>query len=227
MEITQRLAKESAREYAYRTIKYNIISLELEPGSMVSESKLSEELGVSRTPVHEALIELSKSKLVEVYPQKGSYISLIDSELVDEVRFLRLVLEKAMVELACDIASEEDIFLMKENLKLQEFYADHNASIKNLSLDNEFHKLLFVAAKKENTYRMLEEMTAHFDRVRTLSISIAGYKINVCDHKELLEAIQNKDKEMAKGIITTHLSRYTLNEKSLREKYPHYFKQRN
>lgn len=224
MQITERLAKESAREYAYRTIKYNIISLDLEPGSMVSESKLSEELGVSRTPVHEALIELSKASLVEVYPQKGSFISLIDSELVNEVRFLRLILEKAMVELVCEAATEEDIFLMKENLKLQEFYSEHPSSIKMLALDNEFHKLLFVICKKENSYRMLEEMTSHFDRVRRLSLSIHKDKINVADHNEILDAIEKRDKELAKDVITRHLSRYTIDEKLLKSEYPHYFK---
>jgi GntR family transcriptional regulator, rspAB operon transcriptional repressor len=224
MQVTERFPQETAREYAYRTIKYNIISLDLEPGSMVSESKLSAELGVSRTPVHEALIELSKPGLVEVYPQKGSVISLIDSELVNEVRFLRLVLEKAMVELVCEIASEEDIFVMKENLKLQEFYSEHPSPTKMLSLDNEFHRLLFVICKKENSYRMLEDMTAHFDRVRRLSLTVTGDKNNVADHKKILEAIEKGDTESAKEIITKHLTRYTIDEKLLRKEYPHYFK---
>jgi GntR family transcriptional regulator, rspAB operon transcriptional repressor len=224
MQVTERLHKESAREYAHRTIKDNIVSLDLEPGSMVSESKLSAELGVSRTPVHEALIELSKSNLVEVYPQKGSFISLIDSKLVDEVRFLRLVLEKAMIELVCEIATDEDIFPMRENLKLQEFYSEHHSPTKMLSLDNEFHRLLFVICKKENSYRMLEDMTAHFNRVRRLSLNVTGDKNNIADHRRILEAIEKRDAESAKNIITKHLTRYTIDEKLLRQEYPHYFK---
>lgn len=70
MNISDRQPKESARDYAFRVIKENIISLELIPGSMVSENELSNALGLSRTPVREALIELSKSQVVEIYPPK-------------------------------------------------------------------------------------------------------------------------------------------------------------
>src|SRR5690554_1585330 len=108
MSTTKRQLKESARDYALRLIKESIISLSLIPGSMVSESELSIKLGLSRTPVREALIELSKSQVVEIFPQKGIYISLIDPVLVEEDRFLRLVLEQAMVRMACDVATEED-----------------------------------------------------------------------------------------------------------------------
>lgn len=224
MQITPRLERETAREYAYRTIKDNIVFLDLLPGSMVSESELAVELGVSRTPVREALIELSKSDLVEIYPQKGSFISLINSELVDEARFLRLILEKAMVELVCDIATEEVLLPMKENLRLQEFYLEQASSAKVLSLDNEFHRLLFVIAKKEHSYRLLEGITTHFDRVRSLSLSVVRDMKIVTDHKEILEALQKKDKALAQDIITRHLGHYKIDEKSLREEYPHYFK---
>jgi DNA-binding GntR family transcriptional regulator len=225
MQMIQRLSRETAREYVYRTIRANIVSLDLAPGTMVSETELSVELGVSRTPVREALIELSKSNLVEIYPQRGSFIALIDSELVDEARFLRLVLEKAMVELVCDIATQDMLLPLEQNLKLQEFYLEQASSEQILLLDDEFHKLLFLICKKEYSYKMLETMIVHFDRVRSLSISaIRDIKI-VSDHKELLEAIRRKDKEMAKSIITKHLTRYKIDEEALRKEYSHYFKQ--
>ena len=76
MIVYERLKRETAREYALRIIRQNIISLDLEPGSRISENELASELGISRTPVREALIELSKIKVIEIYPQRGSYISL-------------------------------------------------------------------------------------------------------------------------------------------------------
>ncbi len=93
MEITARKSKETARDYAFRTLRKNIVNLKLQPGSMVSEKELADEMGISRTPTREALIELSKSQIVDILPQKGSYISKIDYSLVDEARFMRLVLE--------------------------------------------------------------------------------------------------------------------------------------
>ena len=69
MRLTERSAKETGREYALRMLKENIINLDLAPGSMLSENELSAEMSLSRTPVREALIELSRVKIVEVYPQ--------------------------------------------------------------------------------------------------------------------------------------------------------------
>jgi DNA-binding GntR family transcriptional regulator len=72
MIITERLPKESARDYALRILKHNIIHLELAPGIVVSENELSSQLELSRTPVREALIELSKSGIVEILPQRAA-----------------------------------------------------------------------------------------------------------------------------------------------------------
>lgn len=225
MQLLERKAKETAREYAFRIIKHNVVSLELEPGSMISENELAEFIGVSRTPIREALIELSKLRIVEVYPQKGSSISLIDSELVEEVRYTRLILEHAMVDLACDIATPEDILLLEENVRLHEFYLQHEVIDKQLQLDNRFHELLFTICNRHFTHELLEGMMTHFDRVRSLSLSTIKHNNVISDHRQVVNAISNKDKKLAKDIITNHLSRYKTDEERLRGKYPHYFKE--
>lgn len=81
MKLLERLPRESGGDYALRTIKENIINLELPPGSQISENELATEMGLSRTPVREALIELSKVKIVDIQPQKKSTIPLIDYDL--------------------------------------------------------------------------------------------------------------------------------------------------
>ncbi len=224
MQITPRLERETAREYAFRMIKENIVCLELLPGSMVSESELSAEMGLSRTPVREALIELGKLHLIEIYPQKGSFISLIDSEIVEEARFLRLVLEKAMVEEICDFQEEQALLPMKENLRLQEFYLQQKSPSQLLNLDNEFHRLLFVIAKKEHIYQLLAGITIHFNRARRLALFCNRDMNIVSEHKAMLEAMENKDRQLATSILTEHLEHYKVDEKALKEKYPNYFK---
>lgn len=223
MLITERFAKETAREYACRILKINIIMLELKPGSLVSENELAMEMGLSRTPVREALIELSKSKIVEIYPQKGSYISKIDYSLVEEARFLRLVLEKAIMELVCTEVDQEGLHELQENVKLQEFYLNNLAPNKLFELDNQFHYQLFVLAHKTQTYSLLDSMTAHFDRVRSMSLTtVKDIKI-IEDHNQILRAIENHDPEEGVRLITKHLSRYKLDEEELRHLYPNYF----
>lgn len=224
MQITEKLPGETAREYAFRIIKNNIISLELKPGSSISENELAKELGVSRTPIREAIIDLNNALIVEIYPQRGSYISLIDSNLVEESRFLREVLDTAVIQLACDVATEADIAKLEENVKLQEFYLDNFVPDKIMELDNEFHKMIFSMTKKERIYAMKNTMMIHYDRVRTLTlVAVKDIKI-VNDHRLMLEAIKEKDAEKAAALVKKHLSRYHIEEEELREKYPEYFK---
>ncbi|PKM51775.1 MAG: GntR family transcriptional regulator [Firmicutes bacterium HGW-Firmicutes-7] len=224
MHITERFAKETARDFALRTLKHNIIILELAPGSLVSENELASEMGLSRTPVREALIELSRAQIVEVYPQKGSVVSKIDYHMVEEARFIRVVLEKAIVELACECALEDDLSLLEKNIKLQEFYIQNPSPDKLLELDNEFHLDLFKMVHKIQTYYLMDSMMVHFDRVRSMSLhTIKDIKI-VEDHKAVLEAIKNKNKDQAKQAITKHLSRYIIDKDEIQKEYPDYFK---
>ncbi|AEV30304.1 transcriptional regulator [Sphaerochaeta pleomorpha str. Grapes] len=224
MIVTERTARETAREFASRTIKKNIINLELAPGSLVSESEIAAILGLSRTPVREALMELGKTNLVEILPQKGSRISLIDYSMVEESRFIRLVLECAIVKLLCGGISKEAYACLQEKIRLQEFYVEHNEPFKLLELDNDFHRELFSLANRMQTYQLMNSMTSHFDRVRSMSLStIKDIKI-VEDHIEILQAIYEKDPEKAEALMTKHLSRYKIDENFIRTKYPAYFK---
>ncbi len=224
MQITERFEKETSRDYALRMIKNNIIMLNLKPGSIVSENELASELGLSRTPVREAFIELNKTQIVEIYPQKGSYISKVCPSLVEEARFLRLVLENAMVELACQCATKNDLALLEENLKLQEFYLENYSPDKLLEMDNQFHKYIFQICNKMQTYYLMDSMMAHFDRVRSMSLhTVKDIKI-VEDHRKIVEAIKEKNKENGIAFMTKHLSRYQIDKDEIIKKYPDYFK---
>ena len=224
MKQVERLTSETAREYAFRAIIENIISLDLAPGTAVSENEISGFLGISRTPVRESIQELQKAAIVEIFPQRGSYISLIDSNFVEEAVFLRRVLDVAVIEEACELATDEDIMKMEENLALQEFYLQNMATEKIYELDNEFHRIIYVAAKKETIHKMRKTMMIHFDRVRTLSVeSVKDMKI-VADHRDMLEAIKVKDSVGAVKLVDKHLSRYQVDEYQIREEFPEYFK---
>lgn len=224
MRLTERYSKETGREYALRMLKDNIINLDLIPGSMLSENELSSEMHLSRTPVREALIELSKVGIVEIYPQKGSVVSFIDYKLVEEARFMRSVLEGAVVELACKMATEEAITELKENVKLQEFYLENRSPQKLLELDNEFHQMLFHMTSKDQIYQLMDSITIHFDRIRSMSLAAVKDLKTISDHQAIVEAIIAKDGDGAKMLMEKHLSRYKIDEEALRSKYPGYFK---
>jgi len=224
MEITSRTSKETARDYAFRTLKHNIVVLKLTPGSLVSEKELAVEMGISRTPTREALIELSKSQIVDIFPQKGSYISKIDYRLVDEARFMRLVLENAVIELVCDFATKENIASLEENIQLQNFYLDTKVYPKFFELDNEFHQILFSIANKNQTYHLMESMMIHFDRVRMIRLHTnSEVRELLDDHKAILDAVKQKEKNKAVSLMTMHLSRYKVDEEIVRQIGSDYF----
>lgn len=170
MKLEERHYAETAREYARRMLKENIISMDLKPGAMVSENELAAQLGLSRTPVREALMDMSQYGVVDVMPQRGSRISLIDYNLVEEARFARQVLEVAILPIVCENAVPAQIAQLRQNVRFQQLSQEPgmSGSFDLMELDNDFHRLLFHIAQKDNTMRMLEGMTIHFDRVRAL-----------------------------------------------------------
>lgn len=219
MRLSERYPKETGRAYALRMIKNNIICLELEPGSLVSENHLADEMGLSRTPVREALIELSKGGIVEVYPQKGSVISLIDYDLVEQARFMRGVMENAVVRLACEAATPDALLKLEENVKLQEFYLSVEQPTRLMELDDDFHETLFEIAQKGQIYSLIQNLTIHFNRVRNMVLTaVKNIKI-VQDHQAILEAVRERDPQRAAEIMDKHLSRYIIDEEEIRQKY--------
>ena len=219
--------RETSKDYALRVLKDNIIHLRLPPGSMLSENELALQLGLSRTPVREALQELSKVKLVEIYPQRGSAVSLIDYDLIEEACFMRQVLECATVKLTGERIRPEQLQAIGNNVALQEHCLSTNALERLWMLDNEFHHLLFTAARMEQTWQMMTSFTVHFDRVRNMSLTAVKNNHNIADHRAIYEALLSGDTERAHDVLSDHLSRYKVDETALRTSYPEsYFKQK-
>ena len=201
--------------------------MDLEPGAMVSENELSAQMGLSRTPVREALMDLAKYRVVDVLPQRGSRIALIDYALVEEARFAREVLEVAILDLVCSLATPADIAQLRQNVRLQTLVQepDMGQAQSMMELDDAFHQMLFRIAQKENTYNMLRSMTIHFDRVRSMALSVVKDSRIIADHQAICEAIAARDAQKAREIVIEHLRRVKVDEESIRRAYPQYIKE--
>ena len=223
MELLDRQPSENARSYALRVLLHNIITLELAPGSAVSENELSQILKLSRTPVREALIELSKMGLVDIQPQRGSYIAKIDYELVEESRFMRLVLENAVLALVCEGISPEHEEMLRANMEEETRHLEAGDYTRLFELETDFHRLLFTSVGKARTYSIIHSQMVHFDRLRALSLkSLKPDKI-VEDHENILYAIGRRDSELAEMLMTRHLTRHRVEKSELIKLYPDYF----
>ena len=223
MQVMQRLPRESGRDYAYRVIKDNIIRLELAPGSYISENELAAELGLSRTPVREALIELARAKVVEIAPQKRSIVAPIDERLVEEARFSRDVLECSVVQLVCEMATGEDLEKLEENVRLQEFYKENGQIAAIMELDDQLHKMLFSIAQKPQVYELVQSMAIHFDRIRSIALNDIRDLEIVTDHRRIVDSIRARDPQQASQFMKQHLNRCGVDAMAIREKFPQYF----
>ncbi len=222
MQVLERLYGEGAREYVLRVMKKNIIECALKPGEMLSENTLTEELHVSRTPVREALVELSKIDLIEVLPKRGSRVTKIDYALVEESNFARKILERAIVEICCGLDKAPDLREMEENIRLQKRYLHTSNQSRLLELDDEFHRLLFKLAGKQHVYEYLEDIRIPFDRIRYLSLLVIVDLQTVNDHIDILNAVRAGNKEEALVIMDKHLSRYLYDKSVIVKRFPDY-----
>lgn len=224
MIITNRATNENGRAFALRTLRENIIETELKPGDVLSEKALADEMGLSRTPVREALIQLSTLQIVEILPQRGSKIAFIDMNIVEEASFFRMTMEIAVAKLACQLANKNDYQELENILKLQDFYIQSESPIQLLKSDDQFHQYLFMITNKMKCYEMVTNMSIHFDRVRRLALNtMTDFKI-VEDHWHIYQAIREHDENEVEKQIINHLNRYHIDEADIRKTYPSYFK---
>lgn len=224
------LAGKATGEYVYGILRKNIIRMHIEPGEKISEQELSKVLGVSRTPVRESFIKLAKEGVVYILPQRGTYIAKIDMHQVDEARFIRRNLEKAVFAEFLDILNETHIKIMEQNLLKQkqlldlkgEWTAERYADF--LELDDEFHKIPYVIVGREMTWQFIESINLNYQRVRTLSFSLEHKLNSVYDeHTSLIQCLKSKDANKLMQILEKHISNLDLEKSKVAELFPNYF----
>lgn len=206
MNLLPKLNNETGKEYAYRVLKENIMSLELKPGQYLSETELAGKLGVSRTPIREVLMKLREEHLIDVKPQIGTYVSLIDTNLIYEAFFMRFVLEKEVVKLACESFSEKMLLELEKNLASQRFsYGKEHHEVEFHHLDNEFHKIIFSGVKMDEVWSGILKISTHYNRIRLLSELNTQNKNVLEQHEKIFDMIKNKNSSSVDAAITEHL----------------------
>lgn len=208
-----RLSSETNNNYAYRAIKKGIVSLELQPGQLLSVGELTEALHISSTPIKSALWKLQQEHLVDIIPQVGSYVAKMNSELVEEAAYMWFNLEKEMMKLACDFFPEGSLNLLKRNLHLQEMLLDEKKAFvdqkdwtrKLHELDEQFHAIIFESQRRNNTWKAIEQMTSNYQRMINLSQVDSHFETLIAEHKEILSIIEKKETERVESVLRNHI----------------------
>lgn len=217
---------ENNRQYVYRILKENIMNLYLEPGESISEGEIGEHLNVSRTPIREAIVKLGEERLLNVYPQKGSYVSKIDLKLVTESLFMRKTLEKEVLTMAIEKGVSESLLKnLEKNLHFQKVLFKMEDDLHEfLYLDNEFHCIIFREYEMERVWETIKQFNTHYDRLRLLdALEKTNLEKALSQHEDIISILKEGRVEDIDTTITDHLSNFKKVISSLEEKYPTYF----
>ena len=223
---TGRATGSSAREQVYLALRDAIVSAELEPGRRLSENELAERLGVSRTPIREALVHLREERLVAIVPQLGTFVTLISPQAVADAAFVREALECAAIRLTTQRATEAGLADLQANLAAQERAeadGDHDAFDR---LDEALHHLLCELSGHEVAWSLARRANGHLDRVRRLSLPEPGYLGEmVAEHHAVVAAVAEGDADAAEAALRHHLRMVLSSVPAIREAHPDYFEE--
>lgn len=216
--------KGSTRDFAYNCLKEQIINWDLKPGTKISEKEVAQILEVSRTPVREAFLQLAQEELLTIVPQRGTIVSKIDLSLVEEGRFVREHIEKAVVREVCANINENQLFQLETNITMQELCLEKGSHNRLFQLDEEFHQLLFEICNKKRTWNNVRRMNSHFDRLRMLRlVENHDFEVVVDQHREIFKSISEKNPDKAESIMEKHMKLVFVEWKELKVKNPEYF----
>lgn len=207
----------------HRILRAAIIRGDLVPGQAISEIEISKKFSVSRQPVREAFIKLAEERLIEVLPQRGTYIRKISVKEVLDARHLREIIEVSIVR---EVAEKHDAGLIRtlrtliaEQRKVKQ--GDNQAF---LLLDEEFHKTLALHAGREYAWRVTEGIKAQMNRVRFLTFDSATPMGQLADeHAGVVDAIEAGDADLAARRMETHVRALIYSLPLIAARYPEHF----
>lgn len=206
------------------SIRNAIVQLQLKPGNPLSEAEIARQLGVSRQPVREAFIKLAESGLVEVRPQRGTFVRLISVREVENARFLREAIEVAIVRKAVAAASAQDVAGMEYLIGRQRVTAEAGDTAGFLRLDEKFHQAIAASADCDDAWRVLEGLKAQMDRVRYLSLPEATpLETIIAQHAGIVDAIKAVSPAQAEVAMRRHLSEILISLPRLSGEHPSFF----
>ncbi|HEI8867572.1 GntR family transcriptional regulator [Serratia sp. AKBS12] len=190
----------------YRYLRKDIVDCTIPPGTLLSEKEISTRFSVSRQPVREAFIKLAEAGLVQILPQRGTFVMKISAKRVADGRFIRQAVECAIVRRVAVSVTPQQLVLLEHNLHRQELAAQNHQIREFLTLDDEFHQLLTQLANCPLAWETIETIKATMDRVRFLSLSeVSPPESLIQQHYRIFDALKAHDPDAAERAIHDHL----------------------
>jgi DNA-binding GntR family transcriptional regulator len=214
----------TTRGQVYSVLRDAVVQGTFEPGRRLSENELAEMLGVSRTPIREALVRLADDRLVEIAPQLGTFVSRISETAIADAQFIREALECAAVRLAAGKATREDLAALDGIVTRQREVSARQDFDRFFVLDEEFHGALVTLSGHGIAWSLAQRANGHLDRVRRLSLPQPRYLTEmVAEHELVVEAVRRGDADAAELAMRHHLRMVLSALSAIRDEHPDYF----
>jgi DNA-binding GntR family transcriptional regulator len=195
----------SLADQVFEHLETDILSGKYARGEILTESKLSAELGVSRTPIREALRRLEQEHIIEESGKGSIVIGITENDLID-IFLIREKLECMAASLAAERCTEEQLAELKETLEFQEFYLSKQDAEHIKLMDNKFHRTLYRLTGSMTFYDTLVPLHKKIQKYRRASVeSKSRANASVLEHRKIFEAIAEKNSELAAKYAKEHV----------------------
>jgi DNA-binding GntR family transcriptional regulator len=197
----------SLRGRVFHKIRTDILNGKYKENEELKEVAIGQELGVSRTPVREALRQLELEGLVQIIPNRGAFVTGIQAKDVRDIYMIRARLEGLCARWACENITKELMDEMEENVYLAEFHAQKGNMEQMTELDNQFHRILYEAGASKMLEHLLIDYHQYVMRIRrkTLSTPERALASNQ-EHRGIMEAIKANDPNLAERLADEHMN---------------------
>lgn len=214
----------SASRRVYQTLRQRIVGMLMLPGSRVVERDIADELGTSRTPVHEAVQRLADEGLIDVVPRVGTFVARIPLDGLDEAMLVRSALELAIVQKAAERATPDTLAPLQAILAAQAVCAANNDRAGFHQTDEDFHVALAQLSGYPGVWPLILQAKTQIDRYRQLTLPVEGRMADVlAEHSDVLKAIASGNPEHAVASMREHLDHVLPLLELTRKLRPEYF----
>lgn len=220
----QKVISVTRKDQVYTILRQAIISSQLSPGEAIRKELVAAQLGVSRTPVSEAINRLADEGLVEIYPQTGTFVARLWLDKIETAQFVRVALETAAIRRAAEKSTSEIIARLEQNLEHQRKAASRLDFEQFYELDEALHDLICDASGLVGLREIAAKERSQIDRVRRLLLHYETRMTEtLVEHEAIIAAIARKDPALAAKTMEDHISKMGIMLLQLRAKRPELF----
>ena len=193
------------RTQVFQQLEKAILDGDLAPGTSLTEVKLSAELGVSRTPIREALMQLELEGLVKTTHNKGAVVVGISSGDVNDIYLIRTRVEGLAARRAAQNITDEELADLREIVELQEFYLGRGDTLQVGNLDQRFHEIVYEGGRSRPLKQMLSLFHNYIQKARATSVRRGRAQASTEEHRAILTALEQHDPDEAERLMGVHV----------------------